>query len=996
MATETATWEGMALAGGRYRVTAKLGEGGMGFVYRARDCNLDTEVVIKVPRRAMLDDPEFAGRFSREICSLVQLTHPHIVKIQEVGEQDGLPFAVMQFLAGGNLRDRQPRGPDGLPRSQSPGQLSTWLLPIAETLDFIHRKGYIHRDVKPDNILFDGDGHAFISDFGVAKALSDNRPEAKRTVVTGSGMVLGTPQYMAPELILGQTFDGRVDQYALAVTVFEMLAGRLPFDGATPTAIFVQQTSNTPPLLRTFCPAVSDALAAAVRKGMAKEPGQRYSDCAAFARAVLEGASASAAVASVAPAPSQTPAAKEAFACPCPSCAKMLRLPAASRGRQVRCPSCKTVFPVPAVAATAAAAVVSRTITAAQARIETPTRGSGGTAAHAALPQSGPSQGLAPQTAAASIPVLEEADLSTPLSPPLASSSSFKKVMLGGVAAAAAVGLLIGLGVYWFWGKTEEPVAPVQRSASLEISPLTDMTIESGKSDSLEIQVRRQEVAGPIGVAVKGWPGTVSPKQPRIEADKNSVRVNFTAPPESVGAEAEVQIVAQAGEVKSTAKLKITIRPAPARPPVLVKIPDSLDSPPPDPGSITMTIEPSQLNLKPGAKKNVHITIERRGCKGAVKIRPQRLPINVVARSIDLAADQSEGDLTFSAGNKAHKGNANVTLIATLQESKVTAQVSLNLSIKARTFRIPAVQPEPLTLNGHKGTVWSVAYSTELIASGGADRTVRFWNPQTGQEKTSIPGQPGAVHSVVFSPDGERLATTFEDHLVKLWDVKEAKVLFTLSRHAKPVTSAAFSPDGLRLITGSGFYLRSKERYTSGEVKIWNTLSGTEMQTFRPQSNVITSVAFSPLDGNRFATGSTDGTVRLAASGNDQQVFRNRHGNTVFCLAFSPDGSRLASGSSDMTIKLWDPNSGQLLATLRGHKGYITAVAFSPDGAYLASASEDHTVKLWNVASGLELLTLKGHTDQVRSVAFSPDGKRIASASKDQTVKVWELPADED
>src|ERR1700722_18386050 len=108
-------WSGLTLAGGRYRISSKLGEGGMGFVYRALDQNIDAEVVIKVPRQTMMDDPEFVGRFTREIRSLVKLSHPHIVKVTDVGTFDGMPFAVMQFLAGGSLEDQRPLATDSQP-----------------------------------------------------------------------------------------------------------------------------------------------------------------------------------------------------------------------------------------------------------------------------------------------------------------------------------------------------------------------------------------------------------------------------------------------------------------------------------------------------------------------------------------------------------------------------------------------------------------------------------------------------------------------------------------------------------------------------------------------------------------------------------------------------------------------------------------------------------------------------------------------------------------
>jgi serine/threonine protein kinase len=287
MATETESWIGRLISGNRYRVTSKLGEGGMGLVYLARDRKLETDVVIKVPRRMMLEDPEFVGRFKREIRSLVQLVHPHIVKVMDVGEEDGLPFAVMQFLSGGSLRDRQKPSPDGRSTGMPLAELKPWLESIASALDFIHGKNYIHRDIKPDNILFDAGNHAYLSDFGVAKVLAEQGERKQKTVVTGAGMVLGTPQYMAPELIMGETCDGRVDQYALAILVYEMLSGACPFDNPNPTAIFVQHSTQEAARLDDVLPSIPKGVAAAVHQSLAKDPRDRYPDCVSFARAVL-------------------------------------------------------------------------------------------------------------------------------------------------------------------------------------------------------------------------------------------------------------------------------------------------------------------------------------------------------------------------------------------------------------------------------------------------------------------------------------------------------------------------------------------------------------------------------------------------------------------------------------------------------------------------------------------------------------------------------------
>jgi serine/threonine protein kinase len=282
------TWVGKTLSGGRYLVTNKLGEGGMGFVYRGHDQNLDTDIVIKVPRPAMLEDADFARRFQREIRSLVQLVHPHIVKINEVGEHDGLPFAVMQFLAGGTLRNRQRHGPDGKSLPMPLHQLTDWLGHVAAALDFIHQQHFIHRDVKPENILFDAHGNAYLSDFGVVKVVAESPPRKQQSIRTGKDVVFGTPHYMAPELILGQPYDGRVDQYALAVAVYELLLGRYPIDGPNSAAIFVRQTTTEPQPLSTLLPSVPQPVSGVIARALSKNPHKRFPNCRSFAHSLLQ------------------------------------------------------------------------------------------------------------------------------------------------------------------------------------------------------------------------------------------------------------------------------------------------------------------------------------------------------------------------------------------------------------------------------------------------------------------------------------------------------------------------------------------------------------------------------------------------------------------------------------------------------------------------------------------------------------------------------------
>src|SRR5262249_54681859 len=142
--------------------------------------------------------------------------------------------------------------------------------------------------VKPDNILFDAQGHVFLSDFGIVKTLTAREAKARQTVMTGTGMVIGTPQYMAPELMLGQPYDGRADQYALAATVYEMLSGRVPVDGPTYAAIVLRLNSQAIPLVQTLVPTVPASLGITLQRGLARNPKERYANCLSLARALLE------------------------------------------------------------------------------------------------------------------------------------------------------------------------------------------------------------------------------------------------------------------------------------------------------------------------------------------------------------------------------------------------------------------------------------------------------------------------------------------------------------------------------------------------------------------------------------------------------------------------------------------------------------------------------------------------------------------------------------
>ncbi len=285
MGIEQSPWHGVQMVGGRYRNLVAMGDGGMAHVYRAYDVNLQTAVVIKSPRRTHFESPQQIARFEEEVKALINLSFPHIVPIIDVGRHDGMPFVVMRFLSGGSLFSHIKRDADQNLLPMPSGSLKYWLPSIAKALDFVHGQHYLHRDVKPSNILFDQHRQAYLSDFGVIKVLNGATTQASRQ--TAAGFVLGTVEYLAPELLSESKCDGRADQYALAVTLYEVLAGRLPFAADTLTAWVAAHLNDAPVPLHLVAHDLPAALCAAVMRGLSKNPQDRFPNCAELARAVL-------------------------------------------------------------------------------------------------------------------------------------------------------------------------------------------------------------------------------------------------------------------------------------------------------------------------------------------------------------------------------------------------------------------------------------------------------------------------------------------------------------------------------------------------------------------------------------------------------------------------------------------------------------------------------------------------------------------------------------
>ncbi len=257
-----------------------VGQGGMGAVYLARQTRPARRVAVKVllPNTAMSSDvyQAFLARFRREADVVAKLEHVNIMPIYEYGEQDNLAYLVMPYLTGGSLKDILQRQ-GALPLEQT----ATYLDQAASALDYAHAQGVIHRDLKPANFLLAADGRLVLADFGIARIMEET---SSGSGLTSTGMIIGTPEYMAPEMINGEQVDYRADIYELGVVLFQMLSGHVPFRGTTPIVVITKQIQEAMPSLHQLNPAIPAPVDAVIQKATAKRREDRYPSVSAFAQ----------------------------------------------------------------------------------------------------------------------------------------------------------------------------------------------------------------------------------------------------------------------------------------------------------------------------------------------------------------------------------------------------------------------------------------------------------------------------------------------------------------------------------------------------------------------------------------------------------------------------------------------------------------------------------------------------------------------------------------
>jgi WD40 repeat protein len=937
---------------GKFQLLALLGCGSFGAVYRARDTELGRVVAVKVPRAGRFSSAEEQERFLREARSAAGLRHPGVVAVHEIAHAGGLPCIVCEYVEGRTLAQQLAERRLGF---REAAELAAQ---VAEALDYAHRHGIVHRDVNPRNILLDSAGRPHVADFGLA------RRDEGSVVVTLDGQILGTPAYMAPEQAAGEQtrVDGRSDVYSLGVTLYQLLAGELPFRGSI-RMLLHQVLHDEPRPPRRLNDRIPRDLETVCLKAMAKEPARRYpsaGELAADLGRYLKGE----------PIRARPVGPLERGWRWCRRNPVVAGLTAAVAATLLTGMGVSWYF---ALKADANARNERRQRELAQRREY---------AANMNRIQSHWEAGHVSQALA----LLQEQQ------PDLRGWEWHHQERL------AHADLLTLLHSHTYLDGVD----------SVAFSPDGQLLASASRSVKLWDPVSGRELATlqgqhPTAVARLAF----SPDGKRLASANRGARhaqggcdpmvavlwdVTTGQPLHTLtihtGGDASVALSPDGTRLASAGSDNIVRVWDIAGDRVLVTLPGHTG----EVHTNGLAFSPDGTRLASASEDTtVKVWDVIRG-QELLTIRGHAARVGTVAFSPDGRQLASGGtDHTARIWDAATGRPVHTLQGHTSQVNSVAFSPNgtwLASADNDGTLRVWDVTSGDLlhTRRGHENAV-QVAFSPDgqRLASAGVDRTVRVWDVAGDYESRLLCRQTQPVGSVVFSPDSRQLATAGEDRTVRLWDMISGQERRVLRGHTRELWCVAFSPDGGRLASADA----------AGTIRVWDTAGGQPLQTLTGHTSQAFSVAFHP-DGRRLASASRDGTVRVwdAARGRELRSLEGHPEGgrkaSVHGVAFSPDGRWLASAGDDKNVRVWDVETGQERLTLRGHTKWVYCVAFSPDGQRLASGSDDNTVKVWDAGSGQLLCTLTSHTQPVWTVAFSRDGRRLASAGVREVVKLWD------
>jgi WD40 repeat protein/tRNA A-37 threonylcarbamoyl transferase component Bud32 len=1029
--------KGAQLVLGSYVILERLGEGGMGQVFKARHQNLGRTAALKVIRKDRLSNPVAVQRFRREIQAVAHLSHPNVVIAFDADQVGDIHYFSMEYVEGIDL--------GRLLKTQGPLPIEVahqYLRQAALGLQHAHERGLVHRDIKPSNLLLAKPQAG--QPLGVVKVLDLGLARLERPIdgdlnssLSNDGQLMGTPDFIAPEQARNShRIDARADLYSLGCTFYYLLTGQVPFQSDTATEKLYKHWFEEARPIEQLRPEASGVLAVVIRRLMAKRPEDRYQSAAALV-AALDGnevgtmpaldlhvtpvaSTAPVAVAIAVPAPPATESAPQALpqaVAVVPTAHTPPSLPGGPDPRRRRrlimaaaggvgllvlfglilliTRSGKT-----ALATTARAVASNKQLTREQ---------QADTELLALLTRFGDRKTdadalrrdlLAFRQTYADLPVaVQAAEKVTRLPSPLDQLPGRIPPEERFEAKPKQLVAVLGERRWRHWGPVYavalSPDARTVASGGQDGVRLWNAKTgqEQNAFDSSAVAAVAYSADGKRLVSLAGdgavtsWDLNADPKGDPVPGPTLQGATTLTLSGDGLLAAAAQQDGVIVVWSAATGKEVATLRNG-------------------TPVSALAFAPDGNTLASAGGDKAVHLWNLASGRERG-KLEGHGSPVRALAFSADGQTLASGGDdyeirLWDVLGKKTRSTltghQATVSALVFVRDDKILA--SGDTSGTVRLWR-QGSNREPV-LRGHTAAITSLAARRQgaTVVSASLDGSLRAWDLVDDEESSPLAGHAGAALAVAFAPDCKLVATGSSDATLKLWEVPTLKDR-TLRGHTNGVRALSFSGDGQRLASGGW----------DGLVKLWDPSTGLEKTTLAPHRGQVNSVAYA-LDGRVVAAGSSAsepnpargtnidvGEVKLweVPANRERANLRTIHRHGVSAVALAANGKVGASGSWDGTVRLWDAPSGRDRGTLEVGVP-VECVAFGPSSAILAAGcrngpnNQNGQVRLWDVASQKPRGTYTaGYTGTVTGLAFSPDGHLLVGADSDGNIIVWDL-----
>jgi WD40 repeat protein/tRNA A-37 threonylcarbamoyl transferase component Bud32 len=927
---------------GDYVLLEKIGRGGMGVVYKARQISLNRLVALKMLKTDVMATEDERRRFQNEAEAVALLDHPRIVPILEVGDHKGHRYFSMKLIDGPSL------GTKLAAYVSDPKAAARLVATVAEAVHHAHQRGVLHRDLKPANILLDEHSEPHVGDFGLARRVEGD------SELTHSGVILGTPSYMAPEQASGRrgAVSTASDIYGLGAVLYAVLTGRAPFRGDS-VADTLQQVRDRPvePPSRVNGHTPRD-LEVICLKCLEKEPPRRYDSAQALADDLRRW----------------------------------------HDGRPIMARSAGWLELLwllfrrnPALAATgvlaAAALVATATIATVFAVQQTQYASRRAEAAR--------TERLLREN------ITKAYDQASNLLVRMATSEGERHASAGDLFAAMP----------WF----TDPLVRVPNNfeeirsvrarfeAYLQYTPHYRLTAMIRADDLAATGIRWSEgprLVNPIGPngEVKGLQ-VKSPDGSRIvKADeKYAVRVWDTVTGLTVSPplrhEGRISYAVFSPDAKlllttsddKTARLWVVASGQPLTPALLHGGVVSMGMFSPDGRRVATVSGLNTVRVWDATFGQPMTPLLRHGewVSEVLFSEDSRLLLTITTNGIGRVWDAAvRQPVKLLVG---HTGWVRSALCSANGQRVVTASTDGTARVWDAVTGKQVCPPLQ-----HEGVVITAFFSADgrQVVTASVDGTARVWDAASGKQVLPPLRHTAEVRYATFSADGRRVLTASSDNSARIWDAATGQPVAPPMLHGRMLHSAQFSPDGQRVVTASA----------DSTALIWKAATGDAVGTPLSHAAEVRFASFSP-DGRWVVTASSDKTARVWDATSGQPVTSSlRHEGIVMSAVFSPDGKKVLTACRDNTARQWEVATGKPVGRMLSHQGGVYAASFSPDGRWVVTGSGDHTARVWNSTTGEPITPPLQHGNTLGSASFSPDGERVMTASGDQMARIWSLP----